>query len=155
MDGRVRMIDHWIKSTLLVAIILLLVSCAGEESPQQDLINDSFSGAQAEIREAVEAIVHDAETANIAGLQAAHLVSEKFTKFGPRSFERQDVAGTNESEASFFGSISNYKQEIRDLKIDVFGDVGIATYYPHVSFVQDGEERTASGRQTLVFLKTE
>jgi ketosteroid isomerase-like protein len=40
------------------------------------------------------------------------------------------------------------------LKIDVFGDIGIATYYPHVSFVQDGERKTGSGRQTLVFLKT-
>ncbi len=93
-------------------------------------------------------------TANIEGLQAAHLDSEKFTKFGPRSFDRQDVASTNESEAAFFGSISNFNQEVRELKIDVFGDVGIATYYPHVSFVQDGEEKTASGRQTLVFLKT-
>jgi len=99
--------------------------------------------------------VNDAETANIVGLQAAHLVSDKFTKFGPRIFERQDVAGTNESEAAFFGSISDYKQETRDLKIDVFGDVGIATYYPQVSFVQDGVEKTADGRQTLVFLKTE
>lgn len=145
----------WIRSAILVTIILFLVSCASEQAPQQDLINDSFPGAQAEIREAVKAIVNDAEMANIAGLQAAHLISDKFTKFGPRSFERQDIAGTNESEAAFFGSISEYKQEARDLKIDVFGDVGIATYYPHASFVQDGVGKTASGRQTLVFLKTE
>ena len=93
-------------------------------------------------------------TANIEGLQAAHLDSDKFTKFGPRSFERQDVASTNASEAAFFGTISDFDQEIQDLKIDVFGDVGIATYYPHVSFVQDGVEKTGSGRQTLVFLRT-
>jgi ketosteroid isomerase-like protein len=145
----------WVKSGLLVAIPLLLVSCSSEQAPQYDPINDSFPEAQSEIREAVKAIVNDAETANIVGLQTAHLVSDKFTKFGPRNFERQDVTSTNESEAAFFGSISNFKQETRDLKIDVFGDVGIATYYPHVSFMLDGEEKTASGRQTLVFLKTE
>jgi len=83
------------------------------------------------------------------------LVSDKFTKFGPRSFDRQDVTSTNNSEEDFFGSISNFKQEIKDLKIDVWGDIGIATYYPHVSFVHNGETKSSSGRQTLVFLKTE
>ena len=93
-------------------------------------------------------------TANIEGLKAAHLVSDKFTKFGPRNFNRQDVASTNESEAAFFTSISDLNMEVKDLKIDVFGDFGIATYYPHFSFVQDGEEKKGSSRQTLVFLKT-
>ena len=58
--------------------------------------------------------------------------SEKFTKFGPRRFKRQDVISTNQSEAAHFGSISNFEQDIKDLKIDVFGDIGIATYYPHL-----------------------
>jgi hypothetical protein len=149
------MISRCVTSVLLVSIILILVSCSGEQPPQQDLVNDQFPSAQAELREVIKGIVNDAEMANIDGLQAAHLVSEKFTKFGPRSFERQNVVGTNESEAAFFGSISGFKQETKDLKIDVFGDVGIATYYPHVSFVQDGVEKIASGRQTLVFLKTD
>ena len=81
--------------------------------------------------------------------------SEKFTKFGPRKFDRQDVDSTNKSEAAHFGSIGNFKQEVKDLKIDVFGDIGIATYYPYVSFVKSGKEIKANGRQTLVFLNTE
>ncbi len=97
----------------------------------------------------------DIESSNIGGLKALHLESEKFTKFGPRSFERQDVASTNASEAAFFSSITNAKYEARDLQIDVFGDVGIATYYPEVSFVKDGNDVEVSGRQTLVFLKTD
>jgi len=109
---------------------------------------------QDQIREVINTIVKDAEEANIEGLKVAHLESEKFSKFGPRKFERQDVASTNKTEEAFFSSISDYKQEIRDLKIDVFDDIAIATYYPHVSFEQDGETKQASGRQTLVFLKT-
>ena len=139
---------------LLFLVLLLLVSCTRERYTQQDLINDPFPEAQAELREVVKSIVKDAMTANIEGLKAAHLGSDKFTKFGPRRFDRQDVASTNESEAAFFGSISNYKQEVKELKIDVFGDIAIVTYYPHVSFVQDGETKKGSGRQTLVFLKT-
>jgi ketosteroid isomerase-like protein len=135
-------------------MFILLFSCSDSRPFEEDLANQQYSEAQAELRAVVEAIVIDAESANIEGLQAAHFESEKFTKFGPRSFDRQDVASTNASEAAFFGSISNFNQEVRDLKIDVFGDVGIATYYPYVSFVQDGVERTGSGRQTLVFLRT-
>ncbi len=140
--------------TLWLLTLLILVSCTKEKSQQQDLIKDTFPEAQAEIHDILKSIVNDAETANIEGLQKAHLDSDKFTKFGPRNFERQDVASTNNSEEAFFGSISNYKQEVKDLKIDVFGDIAIATYYPHVAFEQNGEEKKGSGRQTLVFLKT-
>jgi hypothetical protein len=139
---------------LLLPVLFLLVSCTSERPLQQDLIKNPFPEAQAELREVVKCIVKDTMTANIEGLQAAHLVSDKFTKFGPRSFDRQDVASTKESEAAFFSSISNFNQEVKDLKIDVFGDIGIVTYYPHFSFVQDGKEKKGSSRQTLVFLKT-
>ena len=141
-------------ATLVLAASVVLLVYACPRSPEPDLIGDTFPEGQAELRAAVDAIAHDAMTANINKLQDAHLDSAKFTKFGPRSFERQDVASANASEAAFFGSISNLEYEARDLKIDVFGDVGIATYYPHVSFIQDGEVKTVDGRQTLVFLNT-
>ncbi len=110
--------------------------------------------AQAELRAVIDSIARDAMTANVGGLQAIHLDSDKFPKFGPRRFDRQDVASTNHSEAVFFGSVSEMSYVAAELKIDVFGEIGVATYYPHVSFVQDGEKKTLSGRKTLVFLKT-
>jgi len=135
-------------------MLSVFLSCPSTRHNQQDLIADPFPEAQAELREVVRSIVQDIMTANIEGLQAIHLDSEKFTKFGPRSFDRQDVAATNESEATFFSTISDVEYEIRDLRIDVFGDFGVVTYYPHVSFVRDGTRQVASGRQTFVFLKT-
>ena len=136
-----------------LALIVLVVVLTAAKQPGRDPVHDPFLEEQAQIREIIDKIVMDAENADIEGLQAIHLDSEKFTKFGPRSFERQDVANTNQSEAAFFGTISNYKQQSRDLKIDVFGEVAIATYYPYVSFEQEGELNEGSGRQTLVFLK--
>lgn len=137
-----------------MALLLAPVRPSGGEPPKRDPVEDPFPEAQAEIHQVIGSIIRDAESGNVAGLQSAHLDSEKFTKFGPRSFERQDVAGTNESEAAFFGSITGYRQEARELKVDVFGEVAVATYYPHVSFVQHGETRQGSGRQTFVFLET-
>jgi len=141
-------------SIVITLIILFLASCSEKESDQVDIVNNLFPEAQSELREVIKSIVRDAETANLEGLKTVHLESDKFTKFGPRSFERQDVEGTNESELAFFGSISNFINEVKDLKIDVFGDIGIVTYYYHASFEQDGEEKTGNARQTLVFLKT-
>lgn len=98
----------------LIPFFLLLVSCADTGKPQVDLINDTFPEAQAELREALNAIVRDNETANTEGLRASHLLSEKFSKFGPRSFERVNVESTNEEEAAHFSlsKISNRKIKI-------------------------------------------
>jgi len=142
---------------LIFTITPFFAFCLSTASADQDqqLVSDTFPASQAELREAVFSIAEDIMAANIEGLQTVHLVSEKFTKFGPRKFERQDVAGANASEAAFFSSINNVNYRIDDLKIDVFGDVGIVTYYPHVTFSKENEPRVVDGRQTLVFLKTD
>lgn len=136
-------------------VFLGITSCISNGPDQDDLIGEPYLSVQEEITEVINSIVKDAEEANIEGLKSAHLESEKFSKFGPRNFNRQDVASTNETEAAFFGSISNYKQEVRDLKVDVFNDVAVATYYPYVTYVLNGEEIIGSGRQTFVFLNTQ
>ena len=138
----------------MFSVFILFVTCADRKQSNSDLINGTFPELQEELRIAVMAIIKDAETANIEGLQSAHLNSNKFTKFGPRNFDRQNLESTNKSEAAFFGAVSDYKQEIKDMKIDMFGDIGIVTYYPHVSFVRNGETKHGSGRQTFVFLRT-
>jgi len=141
--------------TIIITLLFLVFSsCSEKKSDQVDLINNNFLESQNELKEVVNTIVKDAETTNLEGLKNIHLASDKFTKFGPRAFERQGVEDTNESELAFFGTISNYKEEIKGLKIDVFGEVGIATYYRFASFVQDHEQNNVSLRQTLVFLKT-
>lgn len=136
-------------------IFVSLAACNSDNQAQPTTPGMSSPDARAEIRAAVMSIKADIESSNIDGLQALHLEGETFTKFGPRSFDRQDVASTNASEAAFFSSITGAKYEVKDLKIDVFGDVGIATYYPEVSFVRDGNDVEVRGRQTLVFLKTD
>lgn len=141
-------------SFILIFLSLIFLSCSGRKSDRPDLVNENFPEVQNEIREVIHSIIKDCETANLDGLTTTHLISDKFTKFGPRSFERQDVERTNKSELAFFGSVSNYQEDIKDLKIDVFGEIGIATYYRFVSFEQDGEEKKVNVRQTLVFLKT-
>ena len=149
-----------IRIRLLYFILLssfIFISCLETAKDEQDIIKDQYRKEQQEVMDAVNTIVADAESANLEGLSSIHLDSNKFTKFGPRNFERQDVTQTNKSEVAFFGddSVTNYKEEVRDLKVDVFGDVAIATYYRSVSYLLNNEEKNVSLRQTLVFVKTE
>ena len=139
---------------LSVSSLILSISAALADPPQPRG-TDTFGAAQAALQETVMSIADDIMSANIDRLQAAHLESEKFTKFGPRKFERQDLNGANASEAAFFSSINNVNYRIDDLKIDVFGNIGIVTYYPHVTFEKENELKVVDGRQTLVFLKTD
>lgn len=146
---------YYIAQFLAILILSIFFSCAKEKHYRDELINNKYPEAQIEIQKVIESIVKDAESKNIEGLKMAHLNSEKFSKFGHRNFYRQDLKSTNESEETFFSSIEYYKQEILDLKIDVFGEYAVATYYPQVSFIQYGHEKKGSGRQTFVFLKTD
>jgi len=141
------------RTFLSFSFVILPITALMADTPRQ-LVTETFPSVQAELRETVFSIANDIMSANIEGLQTAHLVSDKFTKFGPRKFERQDVSDANASEAEFFSSINNVNYRIDDLKIDVFGDIGVVTYYSHVTFVKDNESKVVDGRQTLVFLKT-
>jgi len=143
-----------IRRRLIPAVMLMLLAACSGFSGSDDPAPGSLAAARAEIRQAVQSIAEDIAEQDIEALQAAHLNSGGFSKFGPRSFERQDLSETNESEARFFSSITDVEYEVRDLKVDVFGSAAVATYYPHASFTMDGERRSIDGRQTFVFVRT-
>lgn len=140
---------------IIFLINVLFISCIIYEKQETDIAKDLFPESQAEIHDVLKKIYDDAMSKNMAGLITIHLDSPKFTKFGPRNFERQSVEDTNKSEAAFFSSVSDLKVELKEIKIDVFGDAAIATYYPHYSLIKDGNKIVGSSRQTLVFLKTD
>jgi ketosteroid isomerase-like protein len=145
--------NRWSVSLCGIFFFVLPPAYAGQAS--EELAQAPFPAAQAELERVIQGLAEDNMSRDIERIQALHLDSEKFSKFGPRSFERQDVDSANESEAAFFGSLEAVDYQVKDLKIDVFGDVAVVTYYPQVAFIRDGEQTRASGRQTLVFLHTE
>lgn len=128
-----------------------MVGCASTES--RDLAHYPFLKAQSEIHDTLDAIINDVETANVQGLRDSHLNSDKFTKFGG-TFERINVDQCNDDETAGVTSVQDLKFEMKDRKIDVFGDVAIMTCYNHFSHKGDGELRRGVARNTLVFLKT-
>ena len=141
-----------ISVSVLALPSLLLVGCAS--TSKHDLAHHPFPEAQAELREVLKNIINDGETKNVAGLRASHVNTDKFTKFGGRVYDRMNFEECTADETASRLSVESYRHEARDVKIDVFGDVAIMTYYPHVTAKKDGEVIQYSLRQTLVFLKT-
>ncbi len=144
------------RSTIQSVAALTMLQLAGCASmATHDLAHHPYPNAQAELREVLAAIIHDSETANVAGLRNSHLKSKKFTKFGGGAiYERMDYEQCVAVETAAITAVEDYKAETRDLKIDVFGQVAVMTYYPHRVVKKDGKVLRYSTRQTLVFLKT-
>ncbi len=137
---------------LLVALASMqLGGCAS--TPKRDLAHYPFPEARQEIHATLDSIINDAETANLQRLRDGHLNSPKFSKFGG-SFERISIDLCNEQEAAGVTSVQDLKFEMKDRKIDVFGDIAIMTCYNHFSYTDDGNRRQHIDRNTMVFLKT-
>ena len=130
---------------LMICIIIVIMGCQSIDS----------SKTEKELRTVIEQIWVDAVSGDLEALRATHLNSPKFSKFGPRIEERQDVKSTNETETEHVLSMSDASFELEDIKIDVFGDVAVTTFYNNYSFVKQNNRAQGKGRVTLVFLNTE
>ena len=139
------------KIIYLLVAILSLVSCKKEH---QDSNSHSDKESVEELTKTVYEIWQDANDRNREKLKSAHFNDPKFSKFGPRIPKRQNVEETNNSETEHFTAISNAVLKIEDLKVDIFNDVGIATFYNNFSFEKNKQNLSGKGRVTLVFLKT-
>jgi ketosteroid isomerase-like protein len=140
----------------IFSFALLLISCNEIETSTHS--NDTAVRdveLEKELRPVVFKVWEDANNSNISALKSAHLNSLKFSKFGPRIAERQDVGQTNKSETEHFLSIRDANLVIEDLKIDIFDKVGVATFYNNYSFIKNNAKIKGKGRVTLVFVRTE
>jgi ketosteroid isomerase-like protein len=124
-------------------------------SADSSRILSSSPETEKELRAVVMKIWEDAAKGDIPALRSAHLDSPKFSKFGPRIAARQDVKSTNKTEADHFLSISDASFAVEDLKIDVFEDMAVTTFYNNYSFIKNKIRVQGKGRVTLVFLRTE
>ncbi len=113
------------------------------------------SNVNKELREVIKKIWADAVAGDLDALRATHYDNPKFSKFGPRIAERQDVNSTNKSETEHFLSMSDARFELEDINVDLFRDIAITTFYNNYSFIKDNNRVQGKGRVTLVFINTE
>jgi ketosteroid isomerase-like protein len=131
-------------------VSFLIAGCAS--APPVNQRADDAEG-QAQIRGLLAAIFDAAAKKDFDRLDSYHLYGPKFTKFSGPTLIRQDAAAGRKGEHDGLAAIDDLKMRADDLKIDLFGDVGVATFILNSSFRAGAKTVEKTDRGTLVFVK--
>ncbi len=120
--------------------------------PQKDFIKETYPEEQAKIAQSIEDIFQAGKAKDFVTLEGFHLNSPKFTKYDNDSPLRQDYAQNTEYEKATFSAVDSFNYKINELKVDVFGNVAIATFVMPFDAVMQGTKLIDTARSTLVFV---
>jgi hypothetical protein len=139
---------QWIVGSLATAI----VAAAGCVSPRKTEAQTDYAKEKTQIGQRLHEGIVAAETKDFGRLDSYHLYGPEFTKFTGSSPERLDAAAGREGEHKGLGAANGLKMRADALKIDIFGNVGIATFILNYSFESGGQTIGRKERSTLVFV---
>jgi ketosteroid isomerase-like protein len=134
-------------TTILVGTLLIGCASAPKSDPPA-----AQSEAQAQIERRLQETSTAAEQKDFPRLDRYHLYGPMFTKYSAASADRQDTAAARAGEHDGLAAIQSLSMRADNLKIDVFGQVGIATFTLAYRFVAGGEILERQEQSTLVFV---
>ena len=135
---------------LLPMAAILVAGCASvprTNGPADD------SQEQAQVQQTLYQIFDAAEKKDFNRVDGYHLYGPKFTKFAPEQPGRQDAAASRQGEHDGLSAINGLSMHANELKIDLFGDVAIATFIVDSHFKSGADTVERKARSTLVFVK--
>ncbi len=114
-----------------------------------------------DVEAVIRAFFEAGKNKDLAGLAGFHASREAFTKFDENPpFTRQSSDEAFVYEQAAFTNISDYDYSIDDLRVDLLGDVAVATFYLTYTgmFVNDysfeGSPVKSRARATIVLVRT-
>ena len=97
---------------------------------------------------------------DLQSIQSIHYNDKRFSKFGDAPpYMRMDYSEACMHEELYFASVSDYDFKIEDLRVDIFGDIAIATFLiEHTGMLVDdysftGRTMNVKSRGTMIFQK--
>lgn len=135
---------------LLPVVASLLVGCASAPPAK---LNADYPEERAQIQRRLAEILDAAEKKDMSRLDSYHFYGPKFTKFAAEAPGRQDAAAARKGEHDGLATITGLAMQAEDLKIDIFGDVAVATFVMNSSFKTGTASIEKKSRGTLVFVK--
>ncbi|QQG48586.1 MAG: nuclear transport factor 2 family protein [archaeon] len=116
-----------------------------------------FTGSKKEVAAVIRAFFEAGKNKDIPSLPTFHSDFESFTKFDENPpYTRQNSEEAFMYEQAAFANISDYEYQIDALRIDLFGDTSVATFYLMYKgmFVNDysfeGSPVSSKARVTMV-----
>jgi len=134
------------------ALVIAFLGAGCVSRPAADRRTDQGE-AEAQIKLRLGEIIDAAEQKDFDRLDSYHLYGPKFSKFAGSSAERQDAETSRQGEHTGLGAINGLKMRADTLKIDVFGNMGIATFILDYSFASESGVIHARDRTTMVFVR--
>jgi len=117
-----------IKSLTISLILIGVITGCENPTKNVNVIDDLSVNKQEEIKILLQDILQAAKSKDMDALDAYHLNSLKFSKFGGDIPGRQDYDSMTKFEREGFTQISEFNYKLLDTKVDVFDDVAIATF---------------------------
>ncbi len=144
--------------TLLPVVFLapLALALAGCQTNRTDLVSEAFPADQKAVEKTIREIFDAAQNRELDKLEAFHLRGPKFTKFDDAGEQtRQDDRAAIRAEREQLAGAAEFQASLHNLKVDVFGEVAVATLEPE--FLVRTGEATFQGkdRSTFVLVKTD
>ena len=127
--------------------LLLFAGCASTPTSKQTA---EYPQAQNQIRRRLNEIMDAAEKKDFVRLDNYHLYGPKFTKFATEAPGRLDAEAGRKGEHDGLGAATDLSMQADQVKIDVFGDVGIATFLLNYSFKAGTNTVEKQAHSTLV-----
>lgn len=132
---------------------LFFVQCQPAPTPK-DIVHNLFTEDQAAITKILDDIYKSAQAKDLEKLAAFHLYGPKFTEFKD-GLPRGNAEQNKKSEQEVFSAVSNLQYDLRDVKVNVFGEVAIATFHGYFEGDMGENHVTMQLQGTLVFAKTD
>jgi len=114
-----------------------------------------------DIKALIDAFFDAGKNKDLTNLSGFHSSPATFSKFDENPpYTRQDSEEALVYEQAAFANISDYSYTIEDLRIDLFGDVAVATFYLGYKgiFINDysfeGSPVSSRARVTMVVVRT-
>ena len=98
-------------------------------------------------------IIDACEKKDFERLESYHLYGPRFTKFSTESAGRLEAEVARKGERDGLSAVNGLSMRADDLKIDVFGKTGIATFVLSYSFKAGEETIEKQAKTTMVFVK--
>jgi ketosteroid isomerase-like protein len=134
----------------LPCVALLLSGCASAPTSGR---TPGYAAEQTQIRRRLDEIIDAAEKKDFPRLDSYHRYGPKFTKFATESPARLDAEAARKGEHDGLGAATDLVMHAEDVKINVYGDVGIATLVLDYSFKAGADTIQKKALTTLVFVR--
>src|SRR6478609_3653983 len=118
------------------------------------MLHRSYPDEQAAVRLRLDQIWAAAAARDFQTLESFHLYGPKFTSF-KNSAPREDAAANAAGERAMFSLLENPQVDMRDLAVNIFGDVGIATFNGRFTCMMNGSPTELGQQATMVFISSD